>query len=55
MYKSGNAVILKGGKEAKFTTETIINIIKDGLKEASIDQRAVTPLRDYSRKSINSS
>ena len=51
--KSGNAVILKGGKEAKFTTETIINIIKDGLKEASIDQRAVTSLRDYSRKSIN--
>ena len=51
--KSGNAVILKGGKEAKFTTETIINIIKDGLKEANIDQRAVTSLRDYSRKSIN--
>ena len=30
--KSGNAVILKGGKEAKFTTESIIKIIKKGLK-----------------------
>ena len=51
--KSGNAVILKGGKEAKFTTETIINIIKDGLKEANIDQRAVASLKNYSRKSVN--
>ena len=51
--KSGNAVILKGGKEAKFTTETIIKIIKEGLKEANIDQRAVASLKNYSRKSVN--
>ena len=51
--KSGNAVILKGGKEAKFTTESIIKIIKQGLKETNIDHRAVTSLKDYLRKSVN--
>ncbi|MDC3024173.1 glutamate-5-semialdehyde dehydrogenase [Alphaproteobacteria bacterium] len=51
--KSGNAVILKGGKEAKFTTESIIKIVKQGLKEANIDDKAVTSLKDYSRKSVN--
>ncbi len=47
--KSGNAVILKGGKEAKHTTEIIISIIKSSLKETNIDPRAVTSLKDYSR------
>ncbi len=51
--KSGNAVILKGGKEAKFTTECIIKIIQQGLKEANINHKAVTSLKDYSRKSVN--
>ena len=51
--KSGNAVILKGGKEAKFTTESIIRIIKEGLKEANIDNRVVSSLNDYSRTSVN--
>ena len=45
--KSGNAVILKGGKEAKFTTESIIKIVKQGLKEANIDDKGVTSLKDY--------
>ena len=31
--KSGNAVILKGGKEAKHTNEIIIDIIKNTLKK----------------------
>ena len=51
--KSGNGVILKGGKEAKFTTESIIKIIKNSLKESGIDHKAVTSLNDYSRKSVN--
>lgn len=51
--KSGNGVILKGGKEAKNTTEIIIKIIKDSLKESNIDPRAITSLNDYSRKSVN--
>ncbi|PPR25845.1 MAG: Gamma-glutamyl phosphate reductase [Alphaproteobacteria bacterium MarineAlpha9_Bin4] len=51
--KSGNSVILKGGKEAQFTTESIIKIIKDALKETNIDHKAVTSLNDYTRKSVN--
>ena len=51
--KSGNSVILKGGKEAKFTTESIIKIIKDALKETNIDHKAVTSLNDYTRQSVN--
>ena len=51
--KSGNSVILKGGKEAKFTTESIIKIIKDTLKETNIDHKTVTSLNDYTRKSVN--
>ena len=51
--KSGNAVILKGGKEAKFTTEIIIKIIKKALAESNIDHRVVISLKDYSRKSVN--
>ena len=51
--KSGNTVILKGGKEAKHTTESIIKIIKSGLKETKIDHRVVTSLSDYSRDSVN--
>ncbi|MBV69282.1 MAG: glutamate-5-semialdehyde dehydrogenase [Pelagibacterales bacterium] len=51
--KSRNAVILKGGKEAKFTTESIIRIIKKGLEEANIDNRVVSSLNDYSRTSVN--
>ena len=51
--KSGNGVILKGGKEAKFTTESIIKIIKNSLKESGIDHKAITSLNDYSRKSVN--
>ena len=51
--KSGNGVILKGGKEAKFSTESIIKIIKNSLKESGIDHKAITSLDDYSRKSVN--
>ena len=51
--KSGNAVVLKGGKEAKNTTETIIKIIKETLKKTSIDSNCVSSLQDYSRKAVN--
>ena len=51
--KSGNAVILKGGKEAKFTTESIIKIIKNALKESNIDQKAVASLNNYTRKTVD--
>ena len=51
--KSGNAVILKGGKEAKYTVETIISIIKQSLKKTKINHNVVSSLKNYSRDAVN--
>ncbi|MDA9558355.1 glutamate-5-semialdehyde dehydrogenase [Alphaproteobacteria bacterium] len=51
--KSGNSVILKGGKEAKYSTEIIIKIIKDSLKITKINTNAISSLEDYSRDAVN--
>jgi len=51
--KSGNSVILKGGKEAKHSTEIIIKIIKDSLKKTKININAISSLEDYSRDAVN--
>ena len=51
--KSGNSVILKGGKEAKYSTEIIIKIIKDSLKKTKINTNAISSLEDYSREAVN--
>ena len=51
--KSGNTVILKGGKEAKNTNETIIKIIKKTLKKTSLNPNIVSSLQDYSRAAVN--
>ena len=41
-FKSGNAVILRGGKEAVNSNQAIVNVIKDVLAESGIDQNIVT-------------
>ena len=41
-FKSGNAVILRGGKEAVNSNQAIVNVIKDVLAESEIDQNIVT-------------
>ena len=51
--KSGNSVILKGGKEAKHSTEIIIKIIKDSLKKTKINTNTISSLEDYSRDAVN--
>ena len=51
--KSGNSVILKGGKESKNTNEIIIDIIKKSLKKTKISINSVSSISDYSRKAIN--
>ena len=50
--KSGNSVILKGGKESKNSTETIISIIQKELSKTNISPLSVTSLKDYSRESV---
>lgn len=39
--KSGNGVILKGGKEALQTCTTLVNIIQDTLKETEVNPNAI--------------
>ena len=51
--KSGNSVILKGGKEAKNSNEVIIKIIKDSLKKTKINTNSISSLEDYSRDAVN--
>jgi glutamate-5-semialdehyde dehydrogenase len=41
-FKSGNAVILRGGKEAVNSNQAIVNLIKDVLEESGIDQDILT-------------
>lgn len=41
-FKSGNAVILRGGKEAVNSNQAIVNVIKDVLAESGTDQNIVT-------------
>ena len=51
--KSGNAAILKGGKEAKYSTEILIKIIRRALSESKVTKNAVISLSNYSRDSVN--
>jgi glutamate-5-semialdehyde dehydrogenase len=39
--KSGNAVILRGGKEAMHSNRAIVNVVADALRESKIDPAAV--------------
>ena len=41
-FKSGNAVILKGGKEAFNSNKAIVKVIKTALKNNGVDENAVT-------------
>lgn len=48
--KSGNAVILRGGKEAINSNIAIIKALRQGLKEANIPEDAVQLVEDTSRE-----
>lgn len=48
--KSGNAVILRGGKEAINSNIAIIKALRQGLKEANITEDAVQLVEDRSRE-----
>lgn len=51
--KSGNAVILRGGKEAIKTNITIVNIFKNVLKECGINENAVQIVENTSHEIAN--
>ena len=51
--KSGNAVILKGGKEAINTNRILVKLIKQALKSVKIDENAVQFVDSVEKESIN--
>src|SRR5690606_24310800 len=50
-FKSGNAVILRGGKEAIHTNKTIISILQEALSQTAFPQESIQLVEDTSRAS----
>ncbi|MBI5150678.1 MAG: glutamate-5-semialdehyde dehydrogenase [Candidatus Omnitrophica bacterium] len=51
--KSGNAVILKGGKEAFYSNKAISSVLKDALKVTQIPAEAVQLVSSTDRRAVN--
>jgi len=51
-FMSGNACILKGGKEAYHSNSVIIEILRNTLKENNLPEDIVSLLPDYSRSGV---
>jgi glutamate-5-semialdehyde dehydrogenase len=51
-FKSGNAILLRGGSEAKFTAQELYRIMRAALKEADFDQIPFLGLEDYDRSLV---
>lgn len=49
--KSGNACVLRGGKEAYNTSFAIVKALKEGLKKAGISENVINLVEDTSRQS----
>ncbi|HFI0143077.1 TPA: glutamate-5-semialdehyde dehydrogenase [Streptococcus suis] len=49
--KSGNAVILRGGKEAFHSAQAIVTALKAGLEEAGLSSKVIELVQDTSRAS----
>ena len=49
--KSGNACVLRGGKEAFRSANAIVNALKDGLRSVGVTEDAVNLVQDTSRDS----
>ncbi|HFH9945787.1 TPA: glutamate-5-semialdehyde dehydrogenase [Streptococcus suis] len=49
--KSGNAVILRGGKEAFHSAQTIVTALKAGLEQAGLSPKVIELVQDTSRAS----
>ena len=51
-FKSGNACILKGGKEAKYSNNIIAKVLQDVLESNNLPKEAISLLPDYSREGV---
>lgn len=52
-FKSGNACVLRGGKECYRSSLAIVNILKKTLKEHGINENAINLVSDTTRQSAN--
>ncbi len=52
-FKSGNAIILKGGSEAYNSNIIIANLFRDALKKNNIDHNFVQIIKNKNRKSVD--
>jgi len=51
--KSGNAVVLKGGKEAAHSNEAIFKVMKDSLKKSALPRDCIQMLPSYDRQAVH--
>ncbi|MGI6248033.1 MAG: glutamate-5-semialdehyde dehydrogenase [Acutalibacteraceae bacterium] len=51
--KAGNAVILRGGKEAIYSNKAIVEVMRDALENAGLPKDCIQLVEDTSRKSAN--
>ncbi|MBQ1484813.1 MAG: aldehyde dehydrogenase family protein, partial [Eubacterium sp.] len=49
-FKTGNAVILKGGSDAIHSNIAIVRILRDALREQGVDENALQLIEDTSRE-----
>ncbi|MBQ1240391.1 MAG: glutamate-5-semialdehyde dehydrogenase, partial [Lachnospiraceae bacterium] len=49
-FKTGNAVILRGGSDAIHSNQAIVDVIRDGLRKCGIPEDAIQLLSDTSRE-----
>jgi len=49
-FKTGNAVILRGGKEALHSNQALVNVLQDVLQAADVDRDAIQLIQDTSHE-----
>lgn len=52
-FKTGNAVILRGGSDAIHSNQAIVHVMKEGLRKEKLPQDLVLLVEDTSRESVN--
>ncbi|MCI6468084.1 MAG: glutamate-5-semialdehyde dehydrogenase [Faecalicatena sp.] len=52
-FKTGNAVILRGGSDAIYSNKAIVHAIKEGLRKEKLPQDLILYVEDTSREAVN--
>ncbi len=52
-FKSGNAIILRGGRESEKTVAVIYSLIKKSLRESGVDEKSFLGMTNYDRKLVD--